>query len=236
MNDAARVDAAPRDDWESNGWALIPGFLGQEEIVALRAESDRLCGATSLFEARGAVPNSTARSDRLDPVVDVSPPFADLARDDRLVGLLRKILGGEPQLMKDKFIAKPPGAVGYAAHQDAAYWPGLGVDADRFLTAVIFLDDSTAEKGAIECASGVHRKLLTDPSSIADPDEATLGAFTMIEAEAGDLLLLHSLTPHRSGTNRSQGMRRALLFTYGVDPRSDLYAIYKQLQEALRRQ
>jgi ectoine hydroxylase-related dioxygenase (phytanoyl-CoA dioxygenase family) len=58
----------------------------------------------------------------------------------------------------------------------------------------------------------------------------------MIEAKAGDLLLLHSLTPHRSGSNRSGDMRRALLFTYGVDPRPDLYAVYKQLQEALRRQ
>ena len=56
----------------------------------------------------------------------------------------------------------------------------------------------------------------------------------MIEAKAGDLLLLHSLTPHRSGTNRSDGMRRALLFTYGVDPRPDLYGVYKQLQQELR--
>ena len=57
-----------------------------------------------------------------------------------------------------------------------------------------------------------------------------------IEAKAGDLMLLHSLTPHRSASNRSDEMRRALLFTYGVDPREDLYAVYKQLQEALRRQ
>jgi len=236
MNVAAKIGLAVPADWAANGWALLPEFLSGREIVVLGEEADRLCRDRSLFEQRGAVPNSSTRSDRLDPVIDVSPLFADLARDRRLLGVVGNALGGQPQLMKDKFIAKPPGAPGYGAHQDAAYWPGLGVDATCFLTAVIFLDDATAAKGAIECVPGRHGELLTDPGTVADPDERTLGPFTMIEAKAGDLLLLHSLTPHRSGSNRSDEMRRALLFTYGVDPRPDLYAVYKQLQEALRRQ
>jgi len=236
MNVAARIEAGPGADWKANGWCLVPAYLDAAELAKLRAEAERLFRDQALFDQRGAVPNSTTRADRLDPVIDVSPTFAELARDSRLLGLVGNALGGEPQLMKDKFIAKPPGAPGYGAHQDAAYWPGLGVDASSFLTAIIFLDDATAEKGAIECAPGLHGKLLTDPDEIADPDEATLGDFTMIEAKAGDMLLLHSLTPHRSGSNRSDEMRRALLFTYGVDPRPNLYAVYKQLQEALRRQ
>ena len=234
MNVATRIEAGPGADWTANGWRLIPGFLDAVELTSLREEAERLCHDKALFDRRGAVPNSSTRSDRLDPVIDVSPTFADFARDDRLLHLVSHALGGQPQLMKDKFISKPPGASGYSAHQDAAYWPGLNVEVTRFLTAIVFLDDATAEKGAIECVSGFHRKLLTDPDQIADPDEATLGDFTLIEAKAGDMLLLHSLTPHRSGSNRSDEMRRALLFTYGVDPRPDLYAIYKQLQEELR--
>jgi 2-aminoethylphosphonate dioxygenase len=236
MNVAARIETGPGPDWTANGWCLIPRFVDSAELASLRAEAERLFRDKPLFEKRGAVPNSSTRSDRLDPVIDVSPTFAAFARDDRLLHVVSHALGGQPQLMKDKFIAKPPGASGYGAHQDAAYWPGLNVDATRFLTAIVFLDDATAEKGAIECAPALHRQLLTDPNEIADPDEAMLGDFTMIEAKAGDLLLLHSLTPHRSGSNRSDGMRRALLFTYGVDPRPNLYAVYKQLQEALRRQ
>ena len=236
MNVAARIEALPGTDWTANGWALVPGFLDSEELASLRVEADRLFRDKTLFQQRGAVPNSTTRSDRLDPVIDVSPSFAALARNPRLLDIVGEALGGQPQLMKDKFIAKPPGAPGYGAHQDAAYWPGLGVDASRFLTAILFLDDATAEKGAIECAPGLHGQLLTDPDQIADPDEAELGDFTMVEAKAGDLLLLHSLAPHRSGSNRSGDMRRALLFTYGVDPRTNLYAVYKQLQEALRTQ
>lgn len=236
MNAEARIEPMSIDHWQSHGWMTVPGFLGPDELDLLRNEANRLLQEKRHFDMRGGVPFSPTRSDRLDPVIDLSPSFAALAADPRVTGLAATVLGGQPQLMKDKFIAKPPGAPGYGAHQDAAYWPGLSVDPSRFLTAIIFLDDATAEKGAIECVSGLHGQLLTDPDEIADPDEAALGDFTMIEAKAGDLLLLHSLTPHRSGSNRMDEMRRALLFTYGVDPRPDLYGIYKQLQEALRRQ
>lgn len=170
---------------------------------------------------------SMSRSDRLDPVIDISPPFAALARDPRLLTLAGSVLGGDAQLMKDKFIAKPPGAIGYGTHQDGAYWPGIGIDLTRFLTAILFLDDAAAQNGAIECVAGSHTALLTDADEIADPDESLLGTFSMIEARAGDLLLIHALTPHRSGPNQSEGLRRVVMFTYGVDPRPDLYRLYR---------
>ncbi len=235
MSTAARIASPANPDWESNGWALVPAFLDHRQLEQLRWEAERLWAERELFGVRGAVPNSATRNDRLDPVIDLSPPFADLARDPRLLAQVNGVLGGQAQLMKDKFIAKPPGAGGYAAHQDGAYWPGMDFDTSRFLTAIIFLDDATEENGAIECAAGHHQQLLTEPDTVADPDESRLGAFTMIEASAGDLLLLHALTPHRSGPNRSGGMRRALLFTYGIDPRPDLYSVYKQFQKEARR-
>lgn len=234
MNIAATIEAQPSEDWECKGWALIPRFLGADRLVALRREADILLDDPALFNQRGSVPNSAQRCDRLDPVIDVSAEFATMSRDQRLRDVVGTFLGGKAQLFKDKFIAKPPGARGYGVHQDGAYWPGLGIDPRRFLTAVLFLDDSTAEKGAIECAPGHHRQLLTEPESIADPDEAALGRFEVIEAKAGDLFLLHALTPHRSGPNRSGDMRRAILYTYGVDARTNLYSLYQQFQMGLR--
>ena len=234
MNVAAKVEAALDGGWEANGWALFPGFLDSDDLSKLRAEADRLLEDQALFQQRGSVPNSATRSDRLDPVIDLSSSLASQARDPRLLSIVNRLLGDNAQLLKDKFIAKPPGAPGYGTHQDGAYWPGLGVDASRFLTAVIFLDDATIDKGPIECAPGHHQALLTDPGIIADPDEASLGPFVPVKAKAGDLMLLHALTPHRSGPNTSSEMRRALLFTYGVDPRPDLYNFYHQLQQSIR--
>ena len=233
MNAEVRIELAAADHWDLHGWALLPGFLGPDELGPLRSEAGRLIGQKEHFHARGVVPFSPTRSDRLDPVIDLSERFAALAADPRLLDLAATHLGGQPQLMKDKFIAKPPGANGYGTHQDGAYWRGLGVDFDRMLTIAIFLDDAKADQGPIECASGFHRALLTGPDGAIDPDDSTLGPFAVIEAKAGDVLLLHSLTPHRSGPNISDRMRRALLFSYGVDDRSDLYGRYYQLRQSI---
>jgi hypothetical protein len=233
MNAETRLTPFPREEWDSCGRALLPGFLRADELADLCREADRLMRRRELFDDRGAVPFSPTRHDRLDPVIDLSPPFAALASDPRLLALATAILGDGVQPLKDKFIAKPPGASGYLTHQDGAYWAGLGIDPSRFLTIAIFLDDAPAERGPIECAPGFHRQLLTDPDNVADPDESLLGDFTVIEAGAGDALLLHSLTPHRSGPNRSNDTRRALLFSYGVDDRPGLYDRYYELKRSI---
>ena len=217
--------------WRRDGWALVAGFLGGDELTLLRLEAERLWAQQEPFAQRGAVVNSPTRNDRLEPVIDLSAPFSTLAEDARLLAIVGELLGGEAQLMKDKFIAKPPGTPGYGAPQDGADWQGMGLEMGRVVTAVLFFDDSPAEKGAIECAPHQDR-LLTEPGVAADVDEAGLGSFQAIEAKAGDLLLLHALVPHRSGPNRSGGMRRTLMFTYGVDPRPDLYGIYRRTREA----
>jgi ectoine hydroxylase-related dioxygenase (phytanoyl-CoA dioxygenase family) len=209
-------------------------MVGTDELAAWRTEAERLWADQSHFGVRGAVPQSATRSDRLDPFIDLSRPFADLARDPRMLDLVGGFLGGRPQLMKDKMIFKPAGAGGYGAHQDGAYWQDMGIDLSRFLTAFLFLDEATQENGAVECTSGQHRGLLTEPGVIADPAEEQLDEFTTIVAAAGDLLLIHALTPHRSGPNRSGAMRRALAFTYGVDARPDLYSLYQRHRQGNR--
>lgn len=220
-------------DLKAKGWALLAGFLTPNELADLRREADRLWADPALFDTRGAVPNSAKRNDRLDPVIDVSPPFATLANGARVLGAMSAVLGGRARLFKDKLIVKPPDTGGYGTHQDGAYWQGLGIDMSRFLSAFFFLDDSPAEKGTVECAPGYHHALLTEPDVICDPDDSLLGEFDTIDARAGDVLLIHALAPHRSGPNRSNEKRRALILTYGVDPRPDLYDIYQRARREL---
>lgn len=234
VNAISPINMSLREGWNRHGWAHVHAIVSEDELVELRREAARLWADQSHFSVRGAVPNSRTRSDRLDPFIDLSPLFAGLARDPRLLAAVGDLLGGEPQLMKDKFIFKPAGTGGYEAHQDGAYWQGMGLDLGRFLTAFLFLDDATKENGAVECTSGQHHGLLTEHGVMADPTDAQLTSFTTLEAEAGDLLLVHSLTPHRSGPNRTTAMRRALAFTYGVDERPDLYSMYHQFRQGNR--
>lgn len=215
------------DEWHSRGWTVVRDFLGEERLTALRSASDRLNGNAPLFEQRGAVSASAPRKDRLDPVIDLAPEFHALASDPDLVELLGEALGGTVQLMKDKYIAKPAGATGYSLHVDAAYWLGMDLDLDRFASAIIFLDNATLDNGAIECADGRH-PLAAAGEPIIDPAEGSVGPLAAVEAQAGDVLLLHARTPHRSGGNRSAEPRRTLILTYGIDARPGLYGRYQQ--------
>jgi ectoine hydroxylase-related dioxygenase (phytanoyl-CoA dioxygenase family) len=225
--------AAVAPDWLASywerGWAVARRVFQPHELAIWTAEADRLQAELEGGPGRrGRVLNGVERSDRLDPVIDLSPVFARIATHARILDLVQRLHCASPQLFKDKYIAKPPGAAGYAAHQDLVYWPGFDIDPDRLVTVVVFLDHADGKNGAIECSPGHHRSVLTEPGSVADPDEASISPFETVAVDPGDMLLLHSLTPHRSDSNQSPMMRRTLLFTYAFGEEPGLYERYQR--------
>ena len=200
--------------YQVRGWQVIKGWLSSAEVQRLADEADRLAKDVQLFELRGAVRASDTRTDRLDPVIDVSSIYYTLAFGRRQLNLASLALGAEALLMKDKIIYKPPKANGYAAHQDFAYWQGLGYAPNDFVTICLCIDAMTASSGAVEFARGANWTLLTPPGEIRDPTEQVLGAFETCCAQAGDAIIFSSLVPHRSAQNVSLAARRTLYFTY----------------------
>ena len=103
-------------------------------------------------------------------------------------------------------------------HQDYPYWyVAVGEDAQDVITAIVFLDDATADNGAVRVIPGSHRigpvrrdpddptRFLTDPAAI-DPREEIV-----LEVPAGSVLWFGSFLVHRSSPNSSGQHRRALL-------------------------
>src|SRR5687768_199858 len=91
---ATRLD----EEWHRNGWILLPRLFSPAEVDAMLAETDRLLPggrASGAHACRGALLKGDQRTDRLDPVIDLSPLFADVAKDGRLLGLASGLLGAE---------------------------------------------------------------------------------------------------------------------------------------------
>jgi ectoine hydroxylase-related dioxygenase (phytanoyl-CoA dioxygenase family) len=226
-----------------DGYVTVRSRFRPDEIAAWRAECDRLWGLldsdsdTTRVQWRGHERQGQVR-DRIDPVVDISPAFAALAGDARVLGPVRDVLRVEPALMKAKLITKRPGTAGYAMHQDFPYWATLGLPADDLLTLQVSIDNATAENGAVEVFPGLHDRVLeARPEEPLDVDESRmdLRSGMLADLSAGDLLLFHSLTPHRSGTNCSPQSRRALFFTYTTARHDDIYRRYHQHQRVSQR-
>jgi ectoine hydroxylase-related dioxygenase (phytanoyl-CoA dioxygenase family) len=221
-----------------DGYVIVRNRFHRDEIAGWRAECDRLWSVvdgdpdTPRVQWRGHAREGQVR-DRIDPVVDISPVFAALAADPRIVSPAREVLRAEPALMKAKLIIKRRGTAGYAMHQDYPYWAPLGIPADDLLTLLVSIDPARADNGAVEVFARLHhRPLESRPSEPLDVDESRmdLSRGRVAELAPGDLLLFHSLTPHRSGSNGSGGSRRALFFTYTTAAHGDVYRRYHDQQ------
>ena len=216
-------------EYASKGYARAFDVLADDDVEMLRREWARLWSVVEpehpSVQWRGHVAEGS-RADRLDPAFVLSTELEALCRDERLTGLAAAVLGQGALFFKDKLITKTSGTHGYGLHQDWPYWEPFGAPADHLVTLQIAIDPCTAENGALEVwpkAPGVLPPPADDPLDV-DPSAVDHHAGELMELDAGDLLLLHPLVPHRSATNCSKGTRRAYFITYVTEQYADAAA------------
>ena len=157
-----------------------------------------------------------------------------IARDPRILDAVAELYGEPACLFKDKLIFKPPGAKGYALHQDYISWKTFPTS---FVTVVVAIDPSDANNGATEVFSGFHRRGCMSPLDgmyhelAAETVAASPGV--MLDLAPGDIGIFSGYTPHRSEPNRSSQSRRLLYLSYnalsdGGEQREKHYAEFHQ--------
>lgn len=238
----AGSSAEPVREYWRRGYLRIPRLFDAAEVALLKSECDRLArkAAAPAAETRESFPreDTAGRTVRnlLDPVVARSRAIRELLAKEELLALLRGVFRDEPRLFKDKLILRPPGTQGYGLHQDFAYWGWTGVPADRLLALQIAVDAADERNGAVCFYPERHDALLpAEAKEGNDIDSALLGSARseLVPTRPGDGVLFHSLTPHWSDVNRSDGFRRTLYLTYNAAASGDLYRIYYQDRGAI---
>lgn len=211
-----------RTRYEQDGFLVARGVFGPERVAALAAAADRLLRLTELIHANNMrcrwqndAVTGECRFDCFDPVIDLSPACADVARDPALLGLIGEAYGEPACLFKDKLIFKSPGTLGYQLHQDYISWPSFPTS---FLTAIVAIDQADAQSGATEVFSGYHQqgclseadgKYRQLPDDAVDPSRGVV-----LDLAPGDVAIFSGYTPHRSASNASKHWRRLLYLSY----------------------
>jgi ectoine hydroxylase-related dioxygenase (phytanoyl-CoA dioxygenase family) len=230
------------EEYRTRGFVKLAGVFSKHEIDDARAEFDRLFDNPEILRedslrsaSRQSLISGTVL-DRLDPIIDLSPPLKALTQHARIVDAVSAAIGEPAMLFKDKAIMKPPGAYGYGVHQDFTNWQELPVEPQLLLTALVAIDAGTSENGGLELYPELHHHHLRPPekpSDIFNPsaglvDDEMLGGVEpeLVEVEPGDLVLFSSLAPHCSGPNRSQQKRRTLFLSYSPSRCGDVYDLY----------
>ncbi len=230
------------DRYWSRGWLVIESVFDRSETeeiadLALQIASDEMQQGSAVTSERSrSNPEAADAGYALDRSQDgrqaprkIDTPFLKHEKfrrfvlDDRLVGMLRAILGKEPILLEDQILMKPP-EFGSAKpyHQDNAYF--LCEPADDVLTAWIALDDVDEDNGCLRYVDGSHQAgilphqpLPGEPYNRSPEAELIdLDRESAAPVGRGGVVFHHCQTLHTSHRNQSERWRRGYATHWGT--------------------
>src|SRR5262245_43070443 len=162
-----RLEATAIRQYIEAGFVMVRNVVSPGDISELVAEADRLYRRTDLIDSdnircrwQNHIETGECRFDCFDPVIDLSPACAGIARSQPLLDLVGQFYGEPACLFKDKLIFKLPGADGYRLHQDYIAWDSFPTS---FLTAIVAIDPCDQENGATEVFAGYHHRGCMSP-------------------------------------------------------------------------
>jgi len=212
-------------NYRRDRFVIVRDVFTSEEVAELDVEARRLLQLTDLIDSdnircrwQNCATTGECRFDCFDPVIDLSPICARVARDPRMIELVSALYGERAHLFKDKLIFKPGGAQGYAMHQDYISWPSFP---RTFVTAIVAIDPSDASNGATEVFPGYHTRgsLVPEDGMYHEVplDLIDLSKGVVLDLKPGDVAVFSGFTPHRSAANQSSEARRLLYLSYNAD-------------------
>jgi len=198
------------DSYRYNGYLFPLPALSPEEArshLGLLDRIEELAGSPLSVPANGKW--------RSVPHVYI-PEFNRLVRDPRILDVIEDLLGPDLLVFTSTFFIKEPGSQTFAAwHQDSTYF---GLTPHEHVTAWVALSDASAEAGCMEVISSqgaprqMHHAAGHLVNSINGAGQTIVeplgdGPRAVMELQAGQFSLHHTLCPHRSSPNRA-GHRR----------------------------
>jgi ectoine hydroxylase-related dioxygenase (phytanoyl-CoA dioxygenase family) len=213
------LNAAEARQFDEHGFVVLEDVIDLQVLAEVRAacdaaearvddflkaqESERLSIAES-----GAITFTThlvARSE-VCRAFAAHPLFTDLCAD---------LIGPDVNLYWDQAVYKKPEKPRrFPWHQDNGY---TFVEPQQYLTCWVPLTDATVDNGCPQVAAGLHtlgtvRHHYVDPlgwECLTDPEDVAVAP-----VRAGGVVVFSSLTPHLTGPNTTDAVRKAYILQY----------------------
>ena len=200
--------AARASEFRRQGFTLARGFFSKDEAAAMLDDVQHCIRAdekpTALTDA-GIIYTGNIFHRR-------STIRTHLA-SQRVVDLLKPIMGGDIWAVMDQAVTKEPGAGVFRWHQDNGY----NKLKRQHYQLWIALTETRAQNGALTLAPGSHRRGLLPHKFVGGGQmevDAPIGETVVIDANVGDVIVFSSLLLHCTGPNQADAARVAYVAEY----------------------
>jgi phytanoyl-CoA hydroxylase len=216
-----RVSAEQAAQYDELGFFVLEDAVDADTIAALTEAIAPLDEEVMEFlatrpDGRFSIAGVDTVSIALHPSVR-STVCRDFCASELMADLGHDLIGPEVRLYWDQAVYKRPhSAEPVLWHQDNGY---TYVEPQAYLTVWVALTDATPENGCISVLPGVHRSGTVAHRNTpigfeccVDPDGAVA-----VPVSAGSAVVFSSLTPHATGLNVTDEIRRAYIVQYAPD-------------------
>lgn len=190
-----------------------------DEILNIASEVDLLVNEVDRKNFIWKFYESSGKINRIEYFVNFSSFFKQLSLDKKIINLIKREIGYDVVLFKDKINFKYPGGEGFEPHQDIT--AGWGRYSNFQISVAIPLTSTNIENGAIEFGSPITKMI----NNYHEDIDVELD-YTIAQTKIGDILLFDSYVPHKSGSNNSKLPRPILFYTYTLSEHGDFYEKY----------
>jgi len=201
------------------GWVAARGFFSAAEVAQISRWTDELLslpevpGEHMVYYENSLVEPGRKVVQRIENFCPYHAGFDGLVRGGRLEATAAQLLCGTAVLFKEKINFKMAGGAGFEPHQDQQ--AGWSAYAREFVTALVSIDQATADNGCLEmCNASRFAGLIGQEWKPLTLEEMKSFALIPVPTEPGDVLLFDSYVPHASKPNFTNVARRILYLTY----------------------
>jgi ectoine hydroxylase-related dioxygenase (phytanoyl-CoA dioxygenase family) len=226
-----------QESFSRKGYVIVPSVLTATDLADLTVESERLAELilsdmdrygpgrwvpmetynVGEFESSDGFDDLDRQLRMIEPIVDLSPTFEQLAYRCDVTAPARAVFGEEVSLFEDKLNLKLPGGAGFPWHQD---WPCCWrAHTDELVTCFIYLDQSTEANGCLQIVPGSHagkriRPFRSGSEFVVEITPEERAQAVPLPLNAGDMIAFDPYLLHYSAPNNTGRSRRAIIYTY----------------------
>ncbi|MEU2581437.1 ectoine hydroxylase [Streptomyces avermitilis] len=157
------ITAGDLQSYERDGFLAVPQLIGDDEVALYHAELERLIHDPAVrADERSIVEPKSQEIRSVFEVHKISEIFAQLVRDERVVGRARQILGSDVYVHQSRINVKPGfGASGFYWHSDFETWHAEdGLPNMRTVSVSIALTENYDTNGGLMIMPGSHKTFL----------------------------------------------------------------------------